>query len=196
MLGTLRARIERHPKLWGLLFAILLGMAYFQVVRPVRYFVAEHVAYPALQAVETQRAEAYTLLRIDRRPAAVWALPRSLAPTPPQTDAEADALVREHEAAAAQWVSPVGVMFIMPALFLIALFPSRPYWLWLLGYHVVIGVGGFVVFAVGLAWLEPAFKVYLFSRTYLTESISLAVPLLIALAAHSPDSRQRKRQQT
>ena len=68
-------------------------------------------------------------------------------------------------------------------MFLIAVFPTRPFWVVLLGYHVAVGVLSTAVFAVGLGWFEPAFRVYLFTRTYLTESVSLVVPLLLYLAA-------------
>jgi hypothetical protein len=41
----------------------------------------------------------------------------------------------------------------------------------------------FAVFVVGLGWFEPAFQLYLFARTYVAETVSLVVPLLLALAA-------------
>lgn len=176
----LAERIERHPRLWGLAFAVLLLAGYTEVIRPARMWVAERVAYPLFQAIDTPRARSFQVLRIARRADAVWALPVGLVDARP-----ADQLIREEELSAAQWAAPVGIMFILPALFLIALFPSRPYWLWLLGYHVAIGLVSLVVFAIGLGWFAPAFKIYLFSRTYLTEAVSLAVPLLLALAARA-----------
>ena len=182
------AAVGRHPKRWGLALAVLLAVGYVVALRPARLWVARHVAYPLLQQVDTNRSRGYVVTRIARRPDAVFAVPRDLLPPRVATDAEADAVVRAR--VPPQWAAPVGVIFLLPAMFLAALFPSRPYWLWLLVYHVVLGVVSFGVFAVGLAAWAPAFKLYTFARTYMAETVSLVVPLLLALAARAGDAQR------
>lgn len=165
---------------------LLLAATYVVVLRPARLWVAGHVAYPLLQQVDTARSRTFVLTRIARRPDAVFAVPRARLPPRPATDAEADAVIRAEEPP--QWAAPVGVIFLLPALFLAGLFPARPYWAWLLAYHVALGVVSFGVFAVGLAAWAPAFKVYTFARTYMAETVSLVVPLLLALAARAGEA--------
>lgn len=174
-MGPLRRAVERHPRLWGLALAGLLLVGYVVALRPARLWTAAHVVYPLLQQVRTDRADAFQLVQIARRPDAVFALPREVHPS------NADAYIRAEEPP--QWAAPVGVIFLLPALFLVALFPTRPYWAYLLAYHVVLGVVALGVFAVGLGWWAPAFKAYTFARTYMAETVSLVVPLLLALAA-------------
>jgi hypothetical protein len=160
---------------WGLVFLIALLAGYVGVVRPARLWVAEHVAYPALAALDTPRAQTLRVVRLPHRPDAVWAIPTRLGGDPAVA-------VQDHRDEVGEWAAPVGVIFLLPALFLIAAYPDRPYWLWLLAYHVVLGVVSLGVFAVGVGWFEPAFAVYTFSRTYLAEAVSLVVPLLLVLA--------------
>lgn len=180
-----RRSVARHPRVWGLALAALLFAGYVLGIRPARWWATEHVAHPLLQQISTERAETFEVVRIARRPDAVFALPRAaLGPVPADpvaADAALDAFVRTQDPP--QWAAPVGVLFLLPGLFLIALFPDRPYWAWLLGYHVALGVVAFGAFALGLAAWAPAFKLYTFARTYLAETVSLAVPLLLALAA-------------
>ena len=64
-------------------------------------------------------------------------------------------------------------------------FPREPYWLYLLGYHLAVGLVSSGVFALGVGYSEAAFDLYRFSRTYLTEAVSLAVPALIWLRARA-----------
>ena len=164
-------------RLLGVALAGLLLAGYAVALRPARLWAAEHVAYPLLQQVRTSRADAFSLVRLDRRPDAVFAVPRAALPP----GADADAVVRASEPP--QWAAPVGVIFLLPAMFLIGVFPTRPYWAYLLAYHLVLGVVAFGVFALGLGWWPPAFGVYTFARTYLAETVSFVVPLLLALAA-------------
>lgn len=180
-----RRSVVRRPRVWGLALAVLLFAGYVFGMRPARWWAAEHVAHPLLQTISTERARSFEVVRIARRPDAVFALPRAalgaVPADPPALDAALDAFVRTQDPP--QWAAPVGVLFLLPGLFLIALFPDRPYWAWLLAYHVVLGVVAFGAFALGLAAWAPAFKLYTFARTYLAETVSLAVPLLLALAA-------------
>lgn len=170
-----QAAIERHPRFWGLAFAAVLLGAYVGAVRPARLWVAEHAAFPVLAAIDTPRAETLRIARTPRRPDAVWAVPARLG-------ADAEAAIQGHRDELAEWAAPVGVIFLLPALFLVVAFPTRPYWAYLLAYHVVLGLVSFGVFALGVGWFEPAFALYTFSRTYLAETVSLVVPLLLVLA--------------
>jgi hypothetical protein len=122
-------------------------------------------------------------VRLDGRADAVYALEHEALGN--QDPAE---FVREN--GGAEWAAPVGVLFLLPAMFLLVAFPTRPYWLYLLAYHVVLGLVSFGVFVVGLGWFEPAFQLYLFARTYVAETVSLVVPLLLALAAHGTASTE------
>ena len=150
--------------------------AYIGLVRPARLWTAEHVALPLFESIETPRAAQYVVARAPERPDAVYAIPRARA------DGR-DPRQLAREGGTAEWSAPVGVLFVLPAMFLVFVFPTRPFWLVLLGYHLIVGAVSLGVFAVGLGWFEPAFQLYLFTRTYLTESVSLVVPLLLYLAA-------------
>ena len=183
--------VGRHPRLWGALFAVLLLGAYVGGVRPAREWTAARVAAPLFRSIGTPRARAFTIVRPSdyvpgNQPEAVFAVETArldagaaAGKAPPDVIREA---VREGEGVA-YWVAPVGVLFLLPALFLIFVFPTRPFWAVLLAYHLVVGAVSLAVFAVGLGWFAPAFSLYLFTRTYLTESVSLVVPLLLYLAA-------------
>lgn len=167
--------VGRRPRLWGLAFAAALLAVYVAAVRPARMWAAEAVVYPALAAIDTPRARTLQIVRTPRRADAVWAVPARLGADP-------EAAIQDHRPEVAEWAAPVGVVFLLPALFLVAAFPARPYWLYLLAYHLGLGAVSFGVFALGVGWFEPAFAVYTFSRTYLAETVSLVVPLLLVLA--------------
>lgn len=162
-----RRRRVRWPLGVGL--ALLLLVAYFGAVRPARVWLAEDVAGPAFYAIETERSERFVLQQPEGRRSVVLAVPR-------------DATPEDVEARTAQWSAPIGSLFVMPALFLIAVFPLRLYWLALLLYHAVLGAVAFVLFYLGLGWFAPAFMLYDFSQTYVAETISLVLPLLLWLA--------------
>ena len=159
-----------------MVLAALLLAVYLVALRPARLWTAAHVARPLFEAVDTPRARAFVVAMTPTRPDAVFAVPRD------RFDGR-DLRQLAREGGVAEWAAPVGVLFLLPAMFLVAVFPTRPFWVVLLGYHVAVGVLSTAVFAVGLGWFEPAFRVYLFTRTYLTESVSLVVPLLLYLAA-------------
>ena len=162
---SFRGRVQARPRWWGLALAVAIGAAYLVAVRPARVALATGAAAPLFAAVATPRADALEVVPSPRGGADVYVVA-------PGGDLE-DAAV---------WLAPLGALFVVPAMFLAFTFPDRPYWLYLLGYHLAVGAAGAAVFAVGLGWAEPAFKLYTFSRTYLTEAVSLAVPLLLWLA--------------
>lgn len=151
-------------------------VGYLSVIRPVRDWSASHIASPVFEAIDTPRSRSLQLVQTPQRPEAIFALPVEVVDV-----SEIQERVRQPDVA--QWVAPAGILFLLPAMFLIAVFPLRPFWLYLLGYHLVVGVVSFGVFALGVAYLDAAFEVYRFSRTYLTEAVSLGVPALIWLRA-------------
>ncbi len=183
--------ISRHPRLWGALFAMLLLGAYVYGVRPAREWTAAHIAAPLFRSIGTPRARAFTIVRPSdyvpgNQPEAVFAVETGRLQAGFAAGQAAPDVIREAVRAGegvAYWVAPVGVLFLLPAMFLVFVFPTRPFWAVLLAYHLVVGALSLAVFAVGLGWFAPAFGLYLFTRTYLTESVSLVVPLLLYLAA-------------
>ena len=177
MTPGLRAFADAHPRAVGLALAALLFAAYVVALRPARVWSASAVARPAFERIDTPRARGLQILQTEARPEAVFALPSGM---PGAAVAE-----RVQQPDVAQWVPPAGILFLLPALFLIAAFPRDPYWLYLLGYHLAVGLVSFGVFALGVAYSEAAFDLYRFSRTYLTEAVSLAVPALIWLRARA-----------
>lgn len=144
------------------------------VIRPVREVVAQYVAYPIFAAVETPRSAQFDVVQPARRAEAVFVLPAGA-----ETD---DGRV--------VWAAPAGVIFLLPAMFLLAAFPTRPYWIYLLGYHAVLGIGTIVLFALGIGWIPAAFDVHQFARTYVSEGVSLTVPLLLFLAGKADEIRR------
>ena len=173
-LGGVREAVERHPRLWGLLFAGLLLLAYVVALRPVRETVAQRIAYPVFASVDTPRSAGFDVVQPGRRAEAVFVLPSGA-----ETDDERIV-----------WAAPAGVIFLLPAMFLIAAFPTKPYWLYLLGYHLVLGFSTIVLFALGIGWLPGAFDVHQFARTYVSEGVSLTIPLLLFLAGKADQIRR------
>lgn len=169
-----RRIVERHPRWWGALFAVLLFGAYLVAIRPAREAFAQHVAYPVFASVDTPRSQGFDVVQPQRRPEAVFVVPAG-------TDPEDNPIV---------WASPAGVIFLLPALFLIVAFPSRPYWLYLLAYHLVLGLGTIVLFALAIGWMPVAFDFHQFARTYVSEGVSLTVPLLLYLAGKAGEIRR------
>jgi len=178
MRPTVLSLARRHRRLTGVLFAVALGAAYLGVLRPLRVLGAEAVALPLFEAVGTPRAEGFDLVA---RPgsADVYAFPEGTLTT---------GLTEDEMAAVARWSSPAGALFVLPAMFLIAAFPLRRYWLLLLGYHLAVGAVALGVFVIGLGWAGWAFSLYSFSQTYVLETISLAIPLLLWLAGRAEEA--------
>ena len=169
--------VKRHPRLWGALFAVLLAVVYMVAVRPARVALGQEVAFPLFASVETERSAGFEVTTTPQVPGAVLAVPLD----PALKD-------QEQVAGTALWSPPAGALWVFPAMFLLFTFPTRPYWLWLLGYHLAIGLVAALVFAIGIGYAEPAFALYTFSRTYMTETVSLAIPLLLWLAGRAEPS--------
>ncbi len=176
--SRVRDQVERHPRLWGLVFGALLLVGYVGAIRPARAWLAADVALPLFATVDTPRARSFDVGRPPTQPTAVLAVLEGEGP-----DADGAAL----------WTAPAGVLFVLPAMFLALAFPARPYWLSLLAYHLAVGAGALAVVGLGLGWVEGAFALSTFSRTYLTEAVSLAVPLLLWPDGPSVSPRRRSR---
>jgi hypothetical protein len=162
--------------------AVGLLVGYVTVLRPVREVVAQVVAYPVFSAVETERSAGFEVVQPARRPEAVFVYPAGEAPPPEAPPSEGpDPIV---------WAAPAGVIFLLPAMFLIAAFPTRPYWLYLLGYHLALGLGTIVLFAAAIGWVSWAFEAHQFARTYVSEGVSLTIPLLLFLAGKAEEIRK------
>lgn len=172
--GAFGRLVARRPKVAGVALALVLAAAYGLVLRPARVLATDAIARPVLERIDTERARTYEVVDARGQATSLFVVPRQ-------------GTVEAREAGRAEWAAPAGVLFILPALFLAFAFPARPYWLYLLGYHLGLGVLALGVFAVGLGWFEPAFALYTFSRTYMTEAVSLAVPLLLWLAGRAAD---------
>ncbi|OZC02468.1 hypothetical protein [Rubricoccus marinus] len=174
-LNVFRRTVERHPRLWGLLFAGLLFVSYLVAIRPAREVFAQHVAYPVFAAIDTPRSRAFDVVQPERRAEAVFVLPRG-----EELDPNIEGIV---------WAAPAGIIFLLPAMFLIVAFPTRPYWLYLLAYHAVLGLGTVALFALAIGWFASFFDVHEFARTYVSEGVSLTVPLLLFLAGKAQEIR-------
>lgn len=74
--------------------------------------------------------------------------------------------------------SPAGVRFLLPALGLVLLTPSRLYWLWLWMGHIALGLVGLGALAIGLQGLSGGFMLYDMTTSYLVDAFSLGVSVL------------------
>lgn len=157
---------RRRTWLVGAAAMIGLAVLYAFVLRPVRPLLTRFVAVPVFTAVDTDRARSFDI-REGRGGITVEAVRAG-------ADGEVDQRVN--------WTAPPGVLFLLPALFLVAVFPTRPYWAYLLAYHVGLGVVQVLVFAAGLGWSDAMFEVFRFSQTYVSETVSLVVPALLYIA--------------
>lgn len=143
--------------------ALLLVGVYVVLWRPGRAMLVKHVAAPALQAVGTSRADRFTV-------ASGGLMAQVRAPAREGGRAEQVGSFR----------APAGaVLWLVPAMMLIAHFPRRPYWayLWLL--HLVLGLLSVAALAAGLAWGDAGFVANGFLRAYVVPAVSFAAPVLM-----------------
>lgn len=142
----------------GGLAAGLLAI-YFTAWRPARALYTEHVAYPLLSSIETERASTFEYAF--KRGALRVGLRSSRA-----------------NVGATDYHAPAGRTFLLPALLLALLFPYRPYWLYLWGFHLAVGALFLGLAALGIAWADAAFLLQRFLERYVVQALSLGAPLL------------------
>lgn len=155
----------------GLLAALVLLIVYIFLWRPARAWLTQHAAYPALAAVETQRAARFAV--------APGANPRVVE-------------VRATEGGKSfSFGAPGGIRFLLPGLLLVGLYPRQPYWLyyfWL--YHLGLGVLLLALLAIGIGWSDAGFTLHTFLSRYIIDATSLAVALLAVVAHRQPISSE------
>ena len=147
---------------WGgrALAAVAVLVLYVVVLRPLRPAYAELLAAPLVAAVE---AAPGVVVEVDAGRGAVRVL-------------------HEEGLEGASWSAPPGVLFLIPALVLAAVFPRRPYWAVLLGYHLGLGVAQAGLLALGAAGSGLALAAFAFTRTYLAHGVGLAATVLLVLS--------------
>jgi len=146
---------------WAAAVSLAVGLVvfYFTAWRPARALLTQHIAHPLLTSIETDRSRAFRYhfergsLRIRIRA--------------PQLEGDAP-----------DYHAPAGRTFLLPALLLILLFPYRPYWLYLWGFHLAAGVLFLGLVALGVAWVDGAFVVQGILEKYVVQALSLGAPLL------------------
>ncbi len=152
------------PRSWsrwiaGGALAAGLVVLYFFAWRPGRAALTEHVAHPVLASVGTDRAR--TFQHAFRRGALRIGL-RSSRP----------------DVGGADYHAPAGRDFLLPALLLAFLFPYRPYWVYLWGFHLAVGAFFLGLLVLGVGWTDLAFALHGFLDRYVVQALSLGAPLL------------------
>jgi hypothetical protein len=138
----------------GLGAAAVFTLVYLVAAPPTRRWVAEHVAAPVIAATAGPGLNV---------------APRA---SPPSV------VVSTGSRALAAYSVPLGVLFFLPALLLLAVAPDRPYWMLFAAYLIAVGVLDLGVVAAGTAWGGGWFAFHQFLDGYVIRPTSIAVPLL------------------
>jgi len=140
--------------------AIAFAVVYLLVAPPTRRWVAESLAAPALAAVPAHVAGTTVAARA----------------SPPAVLVEGDGTTL------AAYSIPLGVLFFLPALLLLALAPGRPWWLIFAAVLLALGLLDLVAVAAGIRWGRAGFVAHEFMDSYVIRPASIAVPLLMLYA--------------
>ncbi len=140
----------------GMAAAGALALVYFAAWQPVRTWMVEGAAYPALRAIATERAARFEV---------------EVRSVPP-------AVVIRGVGEEFAWAAPAGAYFLVPSLLLVGIAPHRPYWAFCGAFLVVVGTLGLGATAVGVGWADWGFALARFLDTYVARPASLAAPLL------------------
>lgn len=135
--------------------AAAFAVVYLLVAPPARRWTAEHVAAPILDAAAGRGGGVVVTPRDD----------------PPSVMVSAGA----NELAA--YSIPLGVLFFVPTLLLLAIAPDRPYPLVFIAILLTLGLVDLAAVAAGLQWGRAGFIVHSFIESYVTRPASIAVPL-------------------
>jgi hypothetical protein len=146
--------------------AAAFALVYVLLAPPARRWVAEAVVAPALASLP--------------RAAGLEVLPTA---DPPSV------VVGTAGAALAAYSIPLGVLFFIPALLLLAVAPDRPYWLIFAAYLVLVGLIDLAA-AAGIHWGRAGFVLHEFLDGYVIRPTSIAVPLWMLYAL--PRSGRRR----
>lgn len=173
-MSTLRAVLQKGTP-WAVRggAVLLLLSAYLWLWRPARTWLTQHAARPLLTSVATLSGDATRATRFAVRSGNI---PRVLRVVPlPSEEVE--------ERQGASFLAPAGIRFLLPALFLIAAFPRRPYWVWLWLLHVGAGIAALAVLAAGVGGWSGGLVAYRFWNGFALDLFSLLVPLWMWLRA-------------
>lgn len=158
--------IARTAAVRLLLIGLFLG-AYVMVWRPARDWASAHVMAPLLAQVDTPRAQRYDVSGARARVVEIR----------PATETEP----------VADMAAPTGLLFVIGSVFLLALYPTRPYWVYLGLYQWLLGGLMLGLLAVGLGWADWGFTVYELLETDIYRGTSLGLPLVFVwMEARSP----------
>lgn len=136
-------------------------VVYLVAWRPVRSWVATDVMGPALSQIDTPRSERY-VVRAQGRAVAV------------QNVGSSDRV--------GVMKTPMGNFFVLAGMFLIALYPRHPYWLYVAAYQLGLGALMLGMLAMGVGWADWGFAVFKFLDGEFYQGTSLAVPFLLLRA--------------
>ncbi|MCS3668086.1 hypothetical protein GGP77_002329 [Salinibacter ruber] len=151
-----------------LIIGLFIG-SYVTVWRPVRDWASAHVMAPLLAEVDTPRARQYAVSgerarAIEIRPVAGTELVAGMA-------------------------APTGLLFVIGSVFLLALYPTRLYWVYLGLYQWLLGGLMLGALAVGVGWTDWGFVLFDLLETDIYRGTSLGLPLLFAwLASHDTET--------
>jgi hypothetical protein len=83
--------------------------------------------------------------------------------------------------------SPGGILFLLPAVILIAAYPRRPYWLAVAAYVVSFDAVLLALLSAGVAWGDWAFALFAFLSGDVRMATFLGSPLLAYWMASRED---------
>jgi hypothetical protein len=147
---SVRGILER-----GFLVALLV-VAYVEVIRPARSWMGPNVLAPVVQSVDTERSEAH---RVQGAPMTVT--------------------VVGPDGSRSTMRSPGGILFLLPAVILIAAYPWRPYWLAVAAYVVSFDAVLLALLSAGVAWGDWAFALFAFLSGDVRMGTLLGFPLVV-----------------
>ncbi|MBB4091137.1 hypothetical protein [Salinibacter ruber] len=76
--------------------------------------------------------------------------------------------------------APTGLLFVIGSVFLLALYPTRPYWVYLGLYRWLLGGLMLGALAIGIGWAEWGFTLFDLLETDIYRGTSLGLPLLFS----------------
>ncbi len=145
----------------GCAICALFLAGYLALVRPARVLWAQHVALPAVTSVADGT--------------------RPVAQPPGQPVVEVSG--REH---VERYTAPGGITFLIAGALLAATRPRKPWWLYLLGYHVLGGALALGFFVLGASGVGLGFEAERFVATFLIDVVTLVVPVWLVFRPPPP----------